>query len=265
MRDESDDPVVTSIRDGVAVVELNRPAKFNCLSSALLARLDLALSQCEANPRVRVVLLRGRGKHFCTGADLDEVLEARKDRARMAQFLGAGHRVFDRFEASRLPVVAAVSGLCLAGGLELMLACDVAFAAASAQIGCQHAQYGLVPGFGGTQRLARLVGLRRALDLMFSGRWLKAPEAAAWGLVNTVADDDALAHEAEAYCARLATRNPEGIALMKRLARAGFDDALAAGLALERDRATDALMSENVTEGLAAFRERREPTFGPPM
>lgn len=257
----SEPHVLTSIRDGIGTIELNRPAKFNCLSSELMAGIERAMDAYEGDGSVRAVLIRARGKHFCAGADLDEVLDVREDRARLAQFLANGHRALLRFEASRLPVVAQVQGLCLAGGLELAMACDVVIAGASAQLGCQHARYGLMPGFGGTQRLARLAGQRRALDLMFSARWLKAGEARAWSLVNHVVEDGALAEEAEAYCAQLAARNPQGIAAMKRICRAGLDRPLNEALEIEQEAAIAALMSANVTEGLAAFRENREPSF----
>ena len=254
-------PVQTEIRDGVGIVTLNRPDKFNCLSSAVMAGLDEALAMLEEDRKVRAVLLLARGKHFCTGADLDEVLDARRERGRLETFITDGHRVLRRLEVSPLPIIAAVNGLCLAGGLELTMACDVVFAGRSAQMGCQHARYGLVPGWGGTQRLARIVGSRRALDLMFSGRWLKADEALAWGLVNHVVDDGALAGKAEAYCADLVKKNPDGLAVMKQLCRCGLDGSLQEGLDLERGAVVDALMSGNVSEGLAAFRERREPVF----
>lgn len=261
MSGQTEAPVRTEIRDGIGFMELNRPHKFNCLSSAVMAGLDEALTSFESGRGVRAILLQARGKNFCTGADLDEVLYARKDRGRLEEFIASGHRILRRLEVSRLPVVAAVNGLCLAGGLELMMACDVVFAGQSAQVGCQHARYGLVPGWGGTQRIARIVGLRRALDLMFSGRWLKAGEAHAWGLLNHVVDDGALIERAQAYCANLAKKSPDGLTAMKRLCRDGLDRSLPEGLDLEQAAVVDALMGGNVSEGLAAFQERREPLF----
>lgn len=147
MTSAAEAPVLTEIRGGVAIVTLNRPDKFNCLSSSMMAGLDSAITSLEEDRKVRAVLLLARGKHFCTGADLDEVLDARRERGRLDAFITGGHRVLRRLEVSPLPVVAAVNGLCLAGGLELMLACDVVFAGKSAQLGCQHARYGLVPGW----------------------------------------------------------------------------------------------------------------------
>jgi enoyl-CoA hydratase/carnithine racemase len=257
----ADAAVLSSIQDGVGVAELNRPDKFNCLSSVLIAGLDEALTRFERDRRVRAVLIRARGKNFCTGADLDEVLTVRQDKKALATFIANGHRMLRRFEESRLPVVAAVQGLCLAGGLELMMSCDVVFAAQSARVGCQHARYGLVPGWGGTQRLPRLVGIRRALEIMYSGRWLTAAEAREVGLVNHIAADDALAQSAESYCADLARKSGEGLAMMKRLARSGADMGLGDGLALEQGAVVDALMGRDVSVGLAAFQARREPKF----
>ncbi len=255
------DAVLTSIQGGVGILELNRPDKFNCLSSAIVSGLDAGLTAFERNAAVRAVLIRAKGKNFCTGADLDEVLAARRSRDDLAAFIAGGHRVLRRLEESGLPVVGAVQGLCLAGGLELIMSCDVVFAEQSARIGCQHARYGLVPGWGGTQRLPRLVGIRRALDLMYSGRWLTAIEAQGFGLVNHLTADGAAAETAAAYCADLARKSAGGLATMKRLARSGIDMPLAEGLALEQGAVVEALLARDVSEGLDAFQARREPVF----
>ena len=196
------DAVVVATRDGdVGILELARPEKFNCLSFAVHEGIAGAFGEFErSGSGVRSVLIRARGAHFCTGADLEEVRGLRQRPEELARFISLGHAVLRRFEASPLPVVAACRGLCLAGGLELMLACDVVFAARDARFGDQHAQFGLVPGWGGSQRLPRLVGARRALDLFFSARWLDAETALQWGLVNHVVDADRLDAEALAYC-----------------------------------------------------------------
>ena len=169
------------------------------------------------------MLIRAQGKNFCTGAELGEVRSVRGDHAALSHFIDNGHAVLSALEESRLPVVAAVQGLCLAGGLETMMACDVVFAARGARFGDQHGQFGLVPGWGGTQRLPRIAGLRRAMDLFLSVRWIEAEQAEQWGLVNYVVDDEALQAEALAFCAKLATRSAPGVSLMKRLARGGMN------------------------------------------
>lgn len=258
----AEDPPVLVQQDGaVGVIRLNRPDKFNCLSLAVLRGIVAAFDRFEATPDVRAVLIASTGKHFCTGADLAEVQGLRADRVKLVDFIATGHAAMNRVEASPLPVVAAVQGLCLAGGLELLLACDVAFAAATARFGDQHAQFGLIPGWGGSQRLPRAIGMRRAMDLFLSAAWIDAATAQAWGLVNHVAEDAALDTEALAYCRTLSERSRTGLATMKRLARQGGDTTLRDGLQLEQDIAVDALLSPDVTEGLDAFQSRRKPRF----
>ena len=255
------DAVLVSVDGGVGVLTLNRPDKFNCISTGLLDGLRDGMDRFEADPAVRAVLLNASGKQFCTGADLDEVLDRRKSAETLTPFIGAIHEVTRRFEVSSLPVVAAVQGLALAGGMEIVVACDTVFAAESARIGCQHARYGLPPGGGGTQRLARLVGLRRALDLMFTARWLDSAEAERWGLFNHVVPDEELDARARAYCADLAAKSRHGLAFMKGMTRRGLEGPLEVGLALERGAVVAALQHSDVAEGLDAFQSRREPVF----
>jgi len=257
----SDTPLLASSDGPVATIELARPAKFNALSRRCFELLRDAMRRFEADEAIRVVVLRAQGPNFCTGADLEEILEFGIDGSAAGANAILTHEVLRQLEASRLPVIAAVQGLCLAGGLELMLACDVVFAAASARIGDQHARYGLIPGSGASQRLPRIVGLRRALDLFFSARWIDAPTAENWGLVNRVVPDDRLEAEVLDYCRALARRNRRSIAIMKRLARDGLDGSLDDGLAAEAREVPAVLASAGVQEGLAAFRERREPNF----
>ena len=254
-------PVVASIDGAVGVIELARPEKFNCLSQEAWAQIDRARASFEATSAVRAILVRAQGKHFCTGADLDEVKRIKSDQQALEAFLATGLNALDRLEQSPLPVVAAVQGLCLAGGVELLLGADIVFAARSAKIGDQHAQFGLVPGWGGSQRLTRSLGTRRALDLMFSARWLDAEEARSFGLVSYVVDDGNLHQDAMTYCATLAGRSRAGLAEMKRLARKGGQLQLRDGVALETEAAVRHIMGNDVAEGLAAFEGHRKPLF----
>jgi enoyl-CoA hydratase/carnithine racemase len=240
------DVINATIEGSVGIIELARPEKFNCLSLEVHDRISAARAEFEANREIRSILIRAQGKHFCTGADLTEVKGKLNDPAALDHFIAFGMENLRALEKSPLPVVVAVQGLCLAGGIELMLSCDVCFAAETAQFGDQHAQFGLIPGWGGSQRLTRLMGLRRALDLMFSARWLKA---------------DDLHKAALEYCQAIATRSRPGIAEMKRLAREGADLAIDQQMRLERDAAVRALPSIDVAEGLDAFENRRKPVF----
>lgn len=255
------DPVLFEIVGRVGIIELNRPERFNCISPGIQKGLARALRSVEASgSQVRVILLRARGKHFCTGGDLGEVKALRADRARLAEFIHSCE-VLKALEASELPVVVAVHGMCLAGGLELMLACDVAFAASDARFGDQHAQYGLVPGWGGSQRLPRIIGLRRALDLLYSARWVDAQTALQFGLVNYVVEPERLQQAVLEYCQTLAQRSRPGLAAMKRLGRRGLDMEWNAALRFEEETVVDALLDDDVSEGLAAFEARRKPLF----
>jgi enoyl-CoA hydratase len=254
-------PVTRSVDGTTGIIELSRPEKFNCLSVEVHEAIDAARQAFEADPGVRAILLRAQGKHFCTGADLTRVKTAMKDADELDRFIACGMTVLSRLEASPLPVVAAVQGLCLAGGIELMLAADICLAGESAQFGDQHATFGLVPGWGGSQRLTRIIGLRRTLDLLYSARWMKAGEAHAVGLVNYVVPDEALHDEALAYCRTLGTRSRPGLAEMKRLARQGADMTLEQSMRLERDAAVRHLQGADAAEGVASFEERRTPRF----
>lgn len=210
---------------------------------------------------MRVVLIRAQGADFCTGMDLDAFAALREDQAALSAFIAEGHEVLAALTASPLPVVAAVQGHCLAGGLELAMGCDIVLAAETARFGDQHARFGLVPGWGGSQMLPRLVGLRRAMDLMLTGRWIDAQEAAAWGLVSRVVPDDALQTEATALCDVLAGHSRAGLAAMKRLARRSLETHLSEGLREERGTALAVLAGIDSAEGLAAFAARRRPVF----
>ena len=256
------DPVHTLRDDRVGIIELARPEKYNCLSMQAWTAIDTARRAFEANDTVRAILIRSRGEHFCTGADLDEVKTLRHDLEKTQAFTDLGHGALLALESSPLPVIAAVQGLCLAGGLELMLGADIVFASKSARIGDQHAQYGLIPGWGGSQRLPRLLGQRRALDLMFSAQWLSAEEALAIGLVNYICDDEDLWTEAMAYAQNLSRRSRQGLAEMKRLVRAGSDCDREAAMSLEAQAAARHIIGPDTAEGLAAFEARRKPEFG---
>jgi enoyl-CoA hydratase len=257
-----DAPVRTTLRDGVGTIELSRPAVFHCLSQRMLSEIGAAITTFERDG-ARAVLIVAEGKNFCTGAALDEVEAVRGGEAELRDYLALGHSVLDRIEASPLPVIAAVQGLCLAGGIELALACDVVFAAEDARFGDQHAAFGLIPGWGGSQRLTRAIGLRRALDLMYSARWLDASTALQWGLVNYLAPPARLRDDALAYAGLLATRSRDGLAAIKRLGRHAADDgqSLPDGLRREQQEAMRVLTGVDINEGLAAFRERRVPNF----
>ena len=169
---------------GIARVVLNRPAQLNAISPSLLQDLDRVCDEVERSSAVRAMTLTAAGRAFCAGADLKAARELSPDPVKWNAFMHLWHRVFNRLEALPVPVVAGVHGFALAGGLELALVVDLVVADESARLGDQHANFGLVAGGGGSQRLPRLIGARRAKELMLLGGWLSAAQSLEWGLVN---------------------------------------------------------------------------------
>jgi enoyl-CoA hydratase/carnithine racemase len=246
---------------GVARITLNRPDRLNAISPELLHDLDRACAAVEGDPGARVVTLTAAGRAFCAGADLRAVRELSPDPERWGAFMGLWHRVFDRIEALPVPVIAGVHGLALAGGLELVLVADLVVVDDGARLGDQHANFGLVAGGGGSQRLPRLIGARRAKELMLLGGWLTAPEALAWGLVNRVVPAGTVATAVEEMAAALAAGSGSANRTVKALVARAFDTELAEGLELERRLVAEHMRSADAAEGLRAFAEKRKPVF----
>jgi enoyl-CoA hydratase/carnithine racemase len=246
---------------GIARVTLNRPDRLNAISPELLQDLDRACDAVEADAAVRVVTLTAAGRTFCAGADLRAVRELSPDPQRWGAFMGLWHRVFDRIEALPLPVIAGVHGLALAGGLELLLVADLVVADEGARLGDQHANFGLVAGGGGSQRLPRLIGARRAKELMLLGGWLSAAEALAWGMVNRIVPVGTVAKAVEEMAGTLAAGSGSANRTVKTLVNRAFDTDLAEGLELERRLVAQHMRSADAAEGLRAFAEKRKPVF----
>src|SRR5262245_4224038 len=254
--------VIVSTSAGIARVILNRPAQLNAISPRLLEDLDRVCAAVEADASVRVVTLTAAGRAFCAGADLKAVRELALDPARWNGFVRTWHRVFNRIEALPVPVVVGVHGLALAGGLELVMVADIAVADAEARLGDQHANFGLVAGGGGSQRLPRLVGARRAKELMLLGGWLTAAEARDFGLINRVAPAGTVAAVVDEIAAQLAAKSPSASRTVKALVNRAFDTDLTGGLEMEIHLVAAHMRSTEAAEGLAAFAEKRAPEFG---
>lgn len=235
--------------DGLAVVTLNNP-KVNALSTALLGRLrDVARSLTDDPPRA--VLITGGSRLFAAGADISEFAGPEEGAVAGKAFLDA----LDAVAAIPRVTVAAVSGFALGGGCELALACDLRIASDKAKFGQPEILLGIIPGGGGTQRLARLVGPSRAKDLIFSGRQVGADEALRIGLVDRVVPADEFEAAAEAWALEFAAGPGAVVALAKEAIDRGLDDSLANGLALEQDLFADSFATEDSQIGLASFRE----------
>jgi enoyl-CoA hydratase len=249
---------------GIARVGLNRPAQLNAISPGLLEDLDRVCSAVETDRNVRVVTLTAAGRVFCAGADLSAVRELSPDPDRWNGFMRLWHRVFNRIEALPVPVVAGVHGLALAGGLELVLVADLVVADAEARLGDQHANFGLVAGGGGSQRLPRLIGARRAKELMLLGGWLSAVEAREWGLVNRVVPAGTVNAAVEEIAVSLAAKSDSANRTVKTLVNRAFDADLTGGLEMELHLVASHMRSAEAAEGLAAFAEKRAPVFRRP-
>jgi enoyl-CoA hydratase len=247
-------------REGpVATLTLNRPRALNALNRRLLEELGLAIADV-ADPAVRVVIVTGAGdRAFAAGADIAELAALGPDDAR--DFAVAGQALMARIETLGKPVIAAVNGFALGGGCELAMACTLRVAADSAQFGQPEIDLGLVPGFGGTQRLTRLVGRGRALDLLLSGRRIAAAEAERIGLVNRVVPASALAEEVRMLAAALARKAPLATRYILSAVGEGADLPVERAAAIEAAYFALAAATEDMREGTAAFLAKRAPEF----
>jgi enoyl-CoA hydratase len=252
------DSLVLVERDGrVGVVLMNRPKQLNALSGTLMDALVGELRALDGDPEIRAIVLGGGERAFAAGADIAELAEATAVTLTQSRRLEA----WDAIAALRTPIVAAVSGFCLGGGCELAMLCDLVVASESARFGQPEINLGVLPGAGGTQRLTRAVGKAVAMDMILSGRMLSAREALSFGLVARVVAREAWLAEAKRVAAEIAAKGPVAVQLAKQAIDAAFETPLAAGVELERRSFAVARASEDATEGLTAFVEKRPPKF----
>lgn len=244
------------VEAGVCHVTLTRPGKLNALNQELVDSLIALQIQIRDDQDVKVVLVTAQGPSFCAGADLEHIGRVYQDPTAARLFLNTLRDVIVGFERLPQPVVAAVQGHILAGGLELMMGFDIVVAAESSRIGDQHMRRGFIPGGGNTQRLPQRLGKLRALDLLLTGRWLSASEAAQIGLVSRVAPDVSFVEEASSIAEKLATKSREALAQVKRLTHLATGVPLADGLELEIEVVMDFYDHPGFLEALESFTER---------
>ncbi|MEP9360420.1 enoyl-CoA hydratase/isomerase family protein [Sphingomonas sp. KR3-1] len=247
----------------IARVTLARPNKLNPLDWATVKELKAVVAEVEATPGIDFVLLTGAGRSFSAGGDLDGYIRLYQDPAAFQAFLDDFFAMLTGIEKARAIWIAAVNGVCVAGGIELLLACDMAIAAESARIGDGHLNFGQLPGAGGSQRLPRAIGLLRAKHLMLTGDLLDARAAESWGLVTRVVPDGELIAAAQGWIEGMSAKSPVGLAGAKRLANLTLETTYEEGLRQEIAFVHNYATTEpDATEGLIAFKEKRAPRFG---
>jgi len=252
-------PVKSERRGAVALLTLNRPDVLNSLDRATLEALAAALAEIAGDPSVRAVVVTGEGRAFAAGADIAQMsaLSPLEGEA----FGRLGHATFAALEALDVPTIAAVNGFALGGGCELALACDWIYASSKARFGQPEVNLGLLPGFGGTSRLARRVGVAWAREIILGGENLTADEALRIGLANRVFEPEELVEKALAMGETIAKKGPVAVALAKRVMQQGQDADLSVANALEQNAFGLVFASEDRHEGMAAFLEKRAPVF----
>lgn len=251
--------VLTEVRGKVGWLTLNRPEAMNALTRETVQELGRCLERLRDDEAVRAVVLVGKGRAFCAGADLKSVMNPVQPGEE--DMLDAAARVYDSLRNFPKPVIAAVNGVALAGGMELVLACDLVIAAETAKLGDAHANFGVFPGAGGAAVLPRKLPANVAKYLLFTGESLPAAELRTHGLVNEVVPAEALEAAAQALGERLSEKSPAVLRRMKRVANQAADKAVEDALRDELLEARTHLRSRDMQEGLRAFREKRRPVF----
>lgn len=257
----SEDQVVSSQQQGaIATVTVQRPDKLNALNAEVIAGLTRAFEElCDPERGVRCAILTGAGKAFVAGADIAAMVDMKPAEAR--RFAEGGQRLGELMESAPYPVIAAVNGFALGGGLELALACDFIFAADSAKLGQPEVSLAVIPGFGGTQRLARRIGIGRARELIYTGNMIGAEEALRIGLVNKVVPGDELLAAAHKTATKIARMGPLAVAAAKRVMLRGEEATLQTACELEAQAFAALFASEDQSAGMRAFVNKEKIAF----
>jgi enoyl-CoA hydratase len=248
------------IEEGIALVTIDNPASLNALNAPTLTQLDQVFDQLAGNPEVKGVIITGGGeKSFVAGADINEFLQVKGDTA--PGFMARGQRIFDKIEAFDRPVIAAINGFALGGGNELAMCCDIRIAAENALFGQPEVNLGIIPGYGGTQRLPRLIGPGKAKEIIFADERISAQEALRIGLVQRVVPKGQAVEEAKKLMKKILAKGPVAIRMAKKAINEGLGMSLRAGLDLEGQCQGVCFGSEDKNEGAQAFLEKRTANF----
>ena len=246
------------IAEGIATITISRPQALNALNSRFFQEMDGLLSEVKGRADIKVVILTGEGKAFVAGADIAEMVN--KTQAQAREFSKVGQRTFRSLELLEKPVIAAVNGFALGGGCELALACDIRIASTKAKFGQPEVNLGLIPGYAGTQRLPRLIGLGNALFMLLTTEMVGAEDALRMGLVQKVVEPEALLGAAGEMAKAIASKGPRAVQLAKQVARQGLLTDFETGCGLEADK-FGSLFENEGAEGMKAFLEKRKPEW----
>jgi enoyl-CoA hydratase len=246
--------------DSLAILTVDRPKALNAFNTQTLQEMELALRFLAHNSQLRALIVTGGGeKAFVAGADIAEMAEFTAAQAR--DFAGIGHRIFHYMESLSIPTIAAVNGFALGGGCEFALCCDLIYASEKAKFGLPEVGLGVIPGFGGTQRLTRAVGRLRAKEMIFSGEIIDAQKAREIGLVLEILPPEKLMEHCRGVAAKISKKGPLAIANAKRVIEYGADGDLRSANELERQGFAMLFGSDDQREGMKAFLEKRPPVF----
>lgn len=245
--------------ENVAVIKINRPEKLNALNKEVILELAAAVEEMEKDDDIRAVIITGAGETFVAGADIAWMKSAAS--SEMEEFVKLGKNVFDKIEKMGKPVIAAVNGPAFGGGCELALACDIRIASEKAKLGQLEVNVGIMPGWGGTQRLPRLVGLGKAKEICLTGDVVDAKEAERIGLINRVVRSEELVSEAKKLAERLASKPPVALSCIKAALNFTSEASQRAGMEYETKLFSTVSSTEDRYEGLSAFLEKRKPRF----
>jgi enoyl-CoA hydratase len=251
--------LVIEIKEKVGMVKINRPQAMNALNRETLQELDKAFTHLGESEQVKVIIITGEGKAFVAGADIAEMKDMTADQS--AEFSKFGQSVLGRISGIEKPVIAAVNGFALGGGCELALACDIRIASEKAKLGQPEVNLGVIPGFAGTQRLPRLVGVPKAKELIFTGDMIDAQTALSVGLVNQVVPADQLMDVCLEMANKIASKGPVAVKLAKKVIDQGIEARLDQGSAYETRDFGECFASGEAKEGMSAFLEKRKPNW----
>ena len=246
-------------KNRVATLTVNRPEALNALNSQVLADFAQAWKELQEDPEVLVIIVTGAGRAFVAGADIGEMAGMNMVEGRA--FGNIGQNLFREIEKSEKPVIAAVNGFALGGGLELAMACDIRIASETAVFGQPETGLGITPGFSGTQRLAAIVGRGRAMEMILAAENIKADQAAAYGLVNRVVPADQLMAECTALAEKIASKAPLAVRWAASAIKRGMETDIDSGIAIDADLFGMCFATQDQKEGMVAFLEKRAPKF----